>query len=58
MKRGQGLDLKALFKTDPGLIAKMQDPEILARSLELLDELRQEIESGGFDKERDTACRT
>jgi hypothetical protein len=37
----------------PGLIQEIQNPVILTRSIELLEELRQGIESRGFDKDRD-----
>ncbi len=39
---------------DGGLIRKIQNPDVLERCLELLAELRQGIEEGGFDPERDT----
>jgi hypothetical protein len=54
-RRDRGVDREHLFGIDSGMIGKIQDPEILTGSLELLDDLRQEIESGGFDKKRDTA---
>ena len=41
---------------DPGLIRKIQIPDVLDLCLKLLGELRQKLESGGFNKERDTAA--
>jgi hypothetical protein len=49
------LDVEHMFGRDIGLIWKIQDPEVLTSCLELLGELRQEIESSGFDKRQDTA---
>jgi hypothetical protein len=54
-RRGRGVDREHLFGTDSGVIGKIQAPEILTGCLELLGDLRQVIESGGFDKDRDTA---
>ena len=51
---GNGLDVEQVFRTDPALIWKIQDAEILTACLDLLSELREEIESGGFDNKRDT----
>jgi hypothetical protein len=53
--RSCALDLEHVFGRDLGLIWKIQDPEVLTSCLELLGELRQEIESNGFDKKQDTA---
>ncbi|HEX2714265.1 MAG TPA: hypothetical protein VHM88_18890 [Candidatus Acidoferrales bacterium] len=44
-----------LFDPTPPLIHKIQNPVVLECCLELLAELRQGIEEGGFDEERDTA---
>jgi hypothetical protein len=42
------LDVEHLFDRDPGLICKIQNPEVLDRCMELLCELRRQIESGGL----------
>lgn len=41
--------------SEPEFIRKVQDGDLLERRLELLRELRQEINSSGFDEERDLA---
>ncbi len=42
-----------MFKDNSGWIRKIQNPDVLERCLELLAELRQEIEIHGFEPERD-----
>ncbi len=44
-----------LFESKPGLIRKIQNPDVLERCLELLAELREGIENDGFNEERDIA---
>jgi len=41
--------------SDPDLIRKIQNPDLLERRIELLRELKQAIKSSGFDEERDTS---
>jgi hypothetical protein len=50
------VDFEHLFDGDSGLISKIQNPDVLDRCIELLCEVRQQIESSGFNKERDTAA--
>jgi hypothetical protein len=45
----------SMLDYEGGLIRKIQSPHVLERCLELLAELRQGIEKGGFAPERDTA---
>jgi hypothetical protein len=44
-----------VFQSDPALILKIQDPEKLDGCLESLGYLREEIDSGALDRERDTS---
>ncbi len=44
----------SVLEYDGGLIRKIQNPVVLRRCLELLVELRQGIETDGFDPEQDT----
>jgi hypothetical protein len=46
-------NMENLFDSDPGLIRSIHVPDMLDGCLELLCELREEIESSGFDKDRD-----
>jgi hypothetical protein len=54
-QRTAALDLEHLFDSDPAMISQIQQPEVLTASLELLGDLRQEIETQGLDEERDKA---
>ena len=50
----RALDLGWSIFSDPGLIFRTHEPETLSTCVELLNKLREEIESGAFIKERDT----
>jgi hypothetical protein len=49
------VDIEHLLEPDPGMISRIEDPETLTGCLELLRDLRQEIESCGLDSERNEA---
>jgi len=53
-KEAEDIASSSVLEYNGGLIRKMQNPVVLKRCLELLAELRQEIENEGFNPEDDT----